>query len=144
MGLWASTFAISAPTANDSENHCAHFVSHVLNLSLGATCLTMTGKGASGASIRVHELFRNCGMVGSWDNFPTPLIKCLAFVTDKSNVDLAKKTMQNVPKKHVGIYYFGTIYQYKNAFHQVISQTPEEFSHHYSGDDIKLFFGTIP
>jgi hypothetical protein len=44
----------------------------------------------------------------------------------------------------VGIYYFGTIYHYKNSMHQVVTQTPDEFKLHYPGDGIALFFGTIP
>jgi hypothetical protein len=52
--------------------------------------------------------------------------------------------MANVPKKHVGIYRDGTIWHYSNSKRRVVTQTPQEFSHHYSGKDIALFYGTFP
>ena len=59
--------------ANDSDNHCAHFVSHVLGYQFGATCRTMKrGQGTPG-SIRVHEVFARCVDVGRWDELPVPL-----------------------------------------------------------------------
>ena len=52
---------------NDSDNHCAHFVSHVLGLKFGATC-HMLGKGkVTGANVRVQEVFGRCAKVGTWD-----------------------------------------------------------------------------
>jgi hypothetical protein len=43
---------------NPSDNHCAHFVSHVRGITLGFRCRQMTGRGPEpGASIRVHEIF---------------------------------------------------------------------------------------
>ena len=59
--------------ANDSDNHCAHFVSHVLGYQFGATCRTMKrGQGTPG-SIRVHEVFARCVGVGRWGELPVPL-----------------------------------------------------------------------
>ena len=132
--------------ANDSDNHCAHFVSHVLGYQFGATCRTMKrGQGTPG-SIRVHEVFARCVDVGRWDALPVPLFWGLVFITNASNVTLGTQTMSNVPRKHIGIFYGGarTIYHYSNSRHQVVSQTPQQFSNHYPAPDNAMFWGGAP
>ena len=69
---------------------------------------------------------------------------CLVFITNANNVNLQTKTMVNVPRKHVGIYYNGTIWHYSNSRHQVVSQTPEAFSNHYPAPSNAMFYGTVP
>jgi len=127
---------------NDEDNHCAHFVSHVLGFSFGYTCKHMTSKGTKGASIRVHQLFSKCSEVGRWADRKASV--CLAFVTAAGNVKLRSKVMSNVPRKHVGIYVNETIWHYSNMLDQVVTQTPEAFSKHYTGSNIALFYGTFP
>jgi hypothetical protein len=131
---------------SDSDNHCAHFVSHVLGFQFGATCRTMRRGTGTPGSIRVHEVFARCLSVGPWDQLPVPLFWGLVFITNARNVTLAKKTMQNVPRKHIGIFYGGmrTIYHYSNSRRQVVSQTPEQFSHHYPAPDNAMFWGSAP
>ena len=128
----------------DSDNHCAHFVSHVKGIAVGYLCRNMTGKGKGGASIRVHEIFAKCPDVGKWDDRPAAVSECLAFVTDSKNVDVTKKTMANVPKKHVGIYKGGSVYHYSNTKNKVVKQTPEQFKKHYTGTTIEVYYGTFP
>jgi hypothetical protein len=127
---------------DDNDNHCAHFVSHVMGFTFGATCRMMSSGTAAGACIRVHELFAMCPEVGAWDT--RTATSCLAFVTDRSNVDLRRRRMSNVPRKHVGIYLSGTIWHYSNAQTKVVTQVPDEFAHHYPGAGIALFWGTFP
>lgn len=129
-----------------SDNHCAHFVSHVLGFRFGMKCINMTGKGdqSSAATIRVHDVFSKCPQVGLWTAKPENNNFCLAFVTSLSSVNLQAKVMRNVPKKHIGIYLNGMIYHYSNGRNKVVSQTPEEFSKHYHGHDITVFYGTMP
>jgi hypothetical protein len=126
----------------DAFNHCAHFVSHAMGFHFGYTCKQQTGKGKIGANIRVHELFKQCPEVGEWK--ACKATSCLVFITAASNVNLKTKVMANVPKKHVGIYLNGTIWHYSNSKRKVVTQTPEEFSHHYPGKNIALFYGTFP
>lgn len=128
----------------ESDNHCAHFVSHVKSIQVGLLCRQMTGQGTGGASIRVHEIFARCPQVGKWDARPATASMCLAFVTDERNVDLARKKMTNVPRKHVGIFQGGFVYHYSNSQNKVVKQTPEQFKRHYSGDTIAVFYGTFP
>lgn len=129
---------------NDSDNHCAHFVSHVMGFSFGYTCKRMTGKGQRGASIRVHELFAMCQEVGEWHVNTCPKLAGLAFVTNRSNVDLDAKYMENVPRKHVGIFHGSTVWHYSNTHDKVVKQSVDQFRHHYSGDSIALFWGAPP
>lgn len=129
---------------DDDKNHCAHFVSHVMGFNFGYTCIKQTGKGNGGANIRVQELFARCSDVGMWEDKPSTLLNCLAFVTDKKNVDVDNGTMDNIPKKHVGIFHKGHIYHYSNSKNMVVSQTVEQFGRHYVGKQIRVYFGSFP
>ena len=98
------------------------------------------------ASIRVQDVFRHCVQVGAWGDLPVPLFWGLVFITNPSNVNVGAKAMHNVPRKHVGIFYGGlrTIYHYSNRLHQVVSETPDEFSHHYPAPDNSMYWGSAP
>lgn len=144
IGKHISNFCANGYTS-DTTNHCAHFVSHVLNLQFGITCRDLTNGASDPASLRVHEIFANCRQVGAWDDLPVPLTWGLIFVTNPANVDLENKRMQNVANKHVGIF-FGpsrTVYQYKNALRQVVNQSHSEFGQHYPAPDNGLFWGSL-
>jgi hypothetical protein len=143
VGLHVSSIC---PTGfhGDEHNHCAHFVCHLLDYDFGYTCYNQTGKKGAKACIRVHELFRECLSVGDWSWVPTPATWLLIFMTNPSNVDLARKTMQNVPRKHVGFFFTATqsVYHYKNAHKKVVKQTLADFKNHYQSPDNGLFWGT--
>jgi hypothetical protein len=135
---------------DNSKNHCAHFVCHLLAYNFtSTTCATVadqpTGAGTP-ATIRVQEVFPQCISVGSWDTLPSPLAWCLIFMTNPSAVDLASKTMQNVDKKHVGFFWQATqmVYHYSNKNKQVAKQTLADFSTHYAPPDNGMFWGIGP
>jgi hypothetical protein len=130
--------------ANATDNHCAHFVSHVLGYQFGFTCRGMVNGPGTPATIRVQELFPRCPSVGTWATRPPHLTHCLVFITNASNVNLAARTMVNVPRKHVGIFVDGHIWHYSNSRDQVVKQTPEQFSHHYAPPSNAMFFGAFP
>ena len=128
-----------------AENHCAHFVCHVLELDLGYDCKLHMNGSHPGACIRVQELFAECPQVGNYNNAPQGIK--IVFVTDKSNVNLAAHTMRNIPRKHVGIFSDGHIYHYSNTQDKVIRQTPPDFLTRFQGaygGNQGLFFGTFP
>jgi hypothetical protein len=129
---------------NDADNHCAHFVNHVLRLEFGYTCSKATGKGAQGANVRVHETFARCRAVGNWSDLDGTTQNCLVFITYKSSVDLKNKRMANRPKKHIGIYCNGSIWHYSNTRDKVVKQMPKEFSKHYRGSEFAMFYGSFP
>lgn len=132
-----------ADFVDNQLNHCAHFVSHVLNLTFGQTCFGMTGKGKTKGNIRVDEIFLRCPLVGRWGDARTP-VQGLLFVTDSRNVDLAKKIIDKVPRKHIGIYIGGDVWHYSNTKDMVVKQPVTQFSKHYPGPKIALFYGTAP
>lgn len=76
---------------SDHDNHCAHFVAHVLGYQFGVTCSMMGTGTAPGATLRVQELFPKCGALGVWSLRPASLSVCLVFMTRASNVNLAAK-----------------------------------------------------
>ena len=130
----------------DDDNHCAHFVSHVLGLEFGVTCRTMGTVGSTGskANIRVQEIFPRCPAVGEWASRPATSTTCLVFITKAANVDLKAKVMSNVPRKHVGIFVTDKIWHYSNSKRKVVKQTPEEFSKHYAAPYNAMFYGSFP
>lgn len=129
-----------------SANHCAHFVSHMVGLEFSFNCKDFKGGSKQPGNIRVHEIFAKCPKVGKFEDAPTGR-PVLAFVTRESNVDLANKTMGNIPQKHIGIFIDGHIYHYSNTPDQVVRWTPKKFLDTfeaiYAGKQ-GLFFGIIP
>ena len=126
------------------DNHCAHFVAHVLDYRFGVTCQMMGSGKAPGATLRVQEIFPKCRSVGAWSLRPASLRTCLVFITRASNVNLATRTMANVPRKHVGIFLDGFIGHYSNSQQKVVQQLPAQFAQHYPPPDNAMFFGTLP
>jgi hypothetical protein len=131
---------------NDGDNHCAHFVCHVTELTFGLTCFGMTGKGSKSESgnLRVQEVFPKCQRVGKWSDKPAEITQGFIFVTQAGNVDLKAKKIDNVPRKHIGIFIGQDVWQYKNRFKHVIKQTPEVFKQHYAGMGYEIFYGEFP
>jgi hypothetical protein len=143
LGKSIAAICQNAYTSN-ADNHCAHFVSHVLGYQFGVTCKMMGNGQGTPANLRVQEIFPRCPSVGVWMLRPTPLSTCLVFITRASNVNLAARVMANVPRKHVGIYSGGFIWHYSNRLDQVVKQTPSQFSQHYPSPDNAMFYGSLP
>jgi GH24 family phage-related lysozyme (muramidase) len=134
---------------HDAEaNHCAHFVSHVGGYQFGFLCHAISGSSRKGVSVRVQELFPHCPEVGEWEDRPDTDDDLLVFITARRNVNLARKTIQNVPKKHIGILRKGEVFHYSNGEDKVVRQSPaavrERFRRTYRDSTVDLFFGTLP
>lgn len=131
---------------NNNINHCAHFVSHVINLHFGCTCDSLVPNSAQqgfGANIRVHEVFAQCPAVYEFDNCPTET-SGLIFVSARTNFRGNPVNIQNVPKKHIGIILNGHIWHYSNTRDRVEVQTMLGFIHHYPRQQNSLWFGSLP
>jgi hypothetical protein len=128
---------------SDADNHCAHFVSHVLGYKFGVTCHMMGTPNGPAANLRVQEIFPRCAKVGVWSLRPATLSVCLVFITRASNVNLATRVMANVPRKHIGIFVGGVVWHYSNSQRKVVTQTPALFSTHYPAPDNAMFYGSL-
>ncbi len=131
--------------ADNSLNHCAHFVSHALGLRGGYTCRHATGGRNTGASLRVHEIFgQSSGQV--------EILQCsndltgLIFVSRSTSFRTHGGTpvMANVPKKHIGILAAGFVWHYSNTRDQVVKQTMSSFLGHYPGQVNSLWYAEPP
>lgn len=134
--------------SSSSQNHCAHFVSHALDIQIGMLCGDMAwATKKTGASIRCDELFNGLSTTGSWDDKPAVDDGLLIFVLSARNV--LNGMMLNVPQKHVGIHYSGQVFNFSNGQHKVVVDPSVEafhnkFKHSYAGSDISLFYGVAP
>ncbi len=127
-------------------NHCAHFACHVLSLDYSTNCRDLKGGTKPAANVRVHELFSKCPKVGKWEDADL-LRSQLIFVTRAANVDLAAKTMVNIPKKHVGVFFNGKVYHYGNTLDRVVADSPQAFRAKFDtvyGPGQGYFFGWFP
>lgn len=131
-----------------SQNHCAHFVSHVHGIQFGMLCGDMAFKTKkTGASIRCDELYNRLTKKGKWDDRPELSDGLLIFVLSARNV--MDGIMANVPQKHVGVYFEGKVYNFSNSQHKVVADVSVEafhnkFKHSYAGGDVSLFYGVAP
>jgi hypothetical protein len=129
-----------------SQFHCAHVVSHILDIRMATLCGDLTyDTRRTGATIRCDELYNGLVRKGLWDQKPTPDNGLLIFCTAARNVN-AGGHMMNVRQKHVGIYYSGMVFNYSNARQKVVAdRSVEAFFNKlnaiYDGDDISLFYG---
>jgi hypothetical protein len=134
--------------SSPSQNHCAHFVSHALDLQIGMLCGDMTwATKKTGASIRCDELFNGLSATGPWEEKPEVDDGLLIFVLSARNV--LNGRMLNTPQKHVGIFFSGQVFNFSNGQHKVVIDVSVEafhnkFKHSYAGNDISLFYGVAP
>lgn len=141
---------------NDVQNHCAHFVSHIMGYEFpGATCKNFTWadkqKNEKGATIRVDDIFKKAPVTELLSNKPASLGECLIFVTLSSNVKKvgSKLVMDNHPKKHIGILSKGMVWHYSNTRNMVVSDQLESFKNTFlntyktSGTTVEFYYGNF-
>jgi hypothetical protein len=144
-------FSIAKDT---SKNHCAHYVSHIMGYELpGVTCENATWadkqQDASGATIRVNDLFASSPETGLLSKKLITLQECLVFVTISTNMsNVANKLkMSNHPKKHVGILTGGKVWNYSNSKNKVVADHlvsfKTKFTHAYTtaGASVEFYYG---
>jgi hypothetical protein len=121
----------------DAENHCAHFVSHALNIQVGSLCTDLLAyrstssstrqgvrdneragmKGFRGGSIRVDDIYNSivAESKGEFDARPPEIDECLIYATLPANIDSKRTRMGSMSRKHVGIHRAGSIWHYGNT-----------------------------
>ncbi len=139
---------------NSSQNHCAHYVSHIMGYEFaGPTCKNFTWadkqQAAKGATIRVDDLFKRSPEVGLLANKPAAMTECLIFVTLDSNINTVgnKLTMGNHPRKHIGVFTQGKVWNYSNTNNKVVSDLlatfKTKFTNAYNspGSSVEFYYG---
>jgi len=141
---------------NHSENHCAHYVSHIMRYELaGATCKNATWadkqKAEKGATIRVNDLFSASPEKGLLSNKPAAITECLVFATLASNVKTIglNLVMETHPKKHVGILSQGKVWNYSNTQNMVVAdllpifQAKLSSAYKTTGTTVDFYYGKL-
>lgn len=140
-------------TVGDGINHCAHFVSHLLQLRIPGAALCSNVGGSkytyeerrAGYCVRVNQIFNSCSNTSRWDDKDLPKEACFIVATIESNIEKQDPKKKNEPvkigdnsRKHIGIYLGGTIFHYSNKKDKVIKQSVAEFSNHYGKSTVLL------
>src|ERR1044072_5116765 len=128
-----------------ADSHCAHFVSHALQVSFGLTCASLRGMrgSSSGANLRVREVFAQCPNTSEILACPTNG-EGLIFVSKRTNFRGTPTQIARVRRKHVGIVLDGRVWHYSNRRRRVVVQTVGEFLFHYPRQNNALWYGALP
>lgn len=127
-------------------NNCAHFVSHALSYRIqgAALCSNVAGTTCDykhrheGFCIRVDQVFNSLSNRGNWPEKP-PTGQKIAVAMLKSNfVDDANFLIGDQPKKHIGIFHQGLIYNFSNSNHIVKKSPVDHFKTLYGVGTILL------
>jgi hypothetical protein len=131
----------------DSENHCAHFVSHVLGLRIpgAALCSNVAGSAYAyedrrkGFCIRVNQVFNSCSNRVRWSDAAAPATVCFIVATLEANIESESPlTIGSMRKKHIGFYSDGWVYNYGNTADKVRKTSLGDFKRHYGAHTILL------
>lgn len=120
------TFKIAA---KNNENHCAHFVSHVMGYDFLTTCKNQSfeelASPSKGACLRVNEIFNRANVKGDWESRSICLRSCLIYATISSNVTQSNQrlSMGGSSRKHVGIFTGGQVWHYSNTKDKVVADS---------------------
>lgn len=132
-------------------NHCAHFVSHVMELRITGAALCSNVEGTeysyeerrNGFCIRVDQVFNSCANRSEFAD--DVLVKKRIIVatipanyTDKANVKIGDNE-----RKHIGFLIGANVYHYSNSKKQVVCVPVSEFKRHYGAGTI-LFVADLP
>jgi len=141
---------------NNSQNHCAHYVSHMMGYEFsGPTCKNFTWADkqgpAKGATIRVDDIFKKCTKIDLLSAKPAAVIECLIFVTLASNIRKVGNNyvMGNQPKKHIGILNQGKVWNYSNTHNKVVSDLQANFvtkftnAYKTTGTTVEFYYGAL-
>ena len=129
----------------DAFNHCAHFVSHVLQLRIPGAVLCSNAEASkwtyeerrNGFCIRVNEVFNSCKNRALFlESEPGSF---LMVATTMGNITSKKPlTIGTSPVKHIGFAVNGYVYHYSNLQDKVVKVTFAEFSTHYGNETVLM------
>jgi hypothetical protein len=132
----------------DEHNHCAHYVSHVLGYRYGKLCSQMVweyrNKTGEGRTLAVHDLFNNCPQRGLWKDRPSQIDPCLIFAVHESGISTRTWHMDNIRRKHVGIYLRGECFNYHNTKNEGVAFDGDAFFKSLYGKGTVALYGSFP
>ncbi|MEM7423581.1 MAG: hypothetical protein AAF334_07640 [Pseudomonadota bacterium] len=130
-----------------NHNHCAHFVSHAMDIKTGLVCGSMAyATRGQGTSIRVNEIYNSCSERGLWSAKPHGKKMGLAYVTLPGNVDRSGDMGSN-PKKHIGVFVNDTIWHYSNGQDKVVTHSPTDWHTRFRGvygSSTQMYYSNFP
>ena len=147
LGKTVVDFCGKYGSKGDSENHCAHFVSHVLQLRIPGAALCSNVGGSSytyeerrtGFCVRVNQVFNSCANRARWDDKNLPSDVCFVVATLEANIESSNPlTIGSMSKKHIGFYSGGHVYNYSNTADAVRKTPLADFKRHYGANTILL------
>jgi hypothetical protein len=137
----------------DGINHCAHFVSHVLQLRIpGAALCSNVGddddvvnpnkwkyaERHNGFCVRVNQVFNSCNNRMRFD-FQPATATCLIVATLEGNIEKESPlTIGSSSNKHIGFLVGSDVYNYSNTRDKVVKVPTSEFKSHYGSKTILL------
>lgn len=151
VGKRIDKFCQTVLASKHADNHCAHFVSHMLdyNITGTASCKTHTWDDKHndkiiGASIRVNEIYNH---INTLNKHPISDKACykpgLVFVTQEKNMRI-DGDMGSGKFKHIGILIGSWVYHYGNTADKVKKQDLTSFirtfEQIYKGNGTVMFF----
>jgi hypothetical protein len=146
-GKSVEEFCTKFGKVGDKDNHCAHFVSHLLQLDRTAvsgavlcTYNTRLGKNDKpGYCIRVNEIYNHCQKLEAPDESG-----CIAYITLKTNIHRDGKMFDN-PTKHIGIYLAGVYWHYGNTLDKVRTyDSHAQWQNHYPDQKTVVKYTAFP
>lgn len=136
-----------------SDNHCAHYISHVLQLRLPGALLCSavidhskysSKERSDGYNIRVNEVFNACTNRAKWDNDKKEEM-CIVVATVAAAIEAWEPpSLTTHPRKHIGIYYSNLVYNYSNRHQSPKKPTIGDFKKHYGRHDTILLRADLP
>jgi hypothetical protein len=136
------------------QNHCAHFVCHVMgyNHLPGAVKCTVRDvhtPGTNGVHIRVNEVYNVAPNRWMWPANGRLQEPCLVVATTAENVhNQQPPTIGMGRRKHIGLYTGGSIWHYLTSHSRVYADTPQgwrrrmELAYGGNGHHVVLFMSS--
>lgn len=146
IGKTVEEFCGKYGSKGDDDNHCAHYVSHVLGLRIpGAALCSNVGDNTwgyenrrNGYCVRVNQIFNSCSNRMFWPE-ETPTGKCFWVATIPGNILTRDPlTIGTHRRKHIGIYMDGQVYQYSNTIDKVAVKSVAQLQHLYGPKTVML------
>ena len=130
----------------DSFNHCAHFVSHALQLRLPGAALCSNVEGTTypyaerrnGFCIRVNQVYNSLANREAWPAGDVSGNYIIVATIPANIVERDPPAVGTMSRKHIGFYVSGDVIHYSNTRDRVVMQRLDDFRNHYGATTVLL------